>query len=184
MIGKLVGENLKKVRVERNLTLDNVAEATNVSKPTLHNIEVGKSSPSIDNLWKISNGLGIPINYFFSKSSVDFELITDGQLQTIDTENQKVRIQTTFSSSVNDNFETFKISLKNQSKRKASPHINNTIEMLIVTEGQLTVIIDHVKYQIKAGELAKFNAQVEHQYVNSTEKDCTFYCIMLYKNNL
>jgi len=74
MIGKRVGENLKKVRIEKNMTLDNVAEMTDVSKPTLHNIETGKTSPSIDNLWKISSGLGIPINYCFQRLALILNL--------------------------------------------------------------------------------------------------------------
>ncbi|AFS40480.1 helix-turn-helix domain-containing protein [Leuconostoc gelidum] len=184
MIGKLVGENLKKVRIEKNMTLDNVAEMTGVSKPTLHNIETGKTSPSIDNLWKISSGLGIPINYFFSKAGIDFELVTQSDLHMIDTENIGVTIQTTFNTSVNDNFETFKISLSSQAERYSEPHVNNTIEMLIVTRGALTIVVENVSHMIHVGELAKFNAQVGHQYINQESDDCEFYCIMLYENTL
>jgi len=182
MIGKLVGENLKKVRIEKNMTLDNVAEMTGVSKPTLHNIETGKTSPSIDNLWKISSGLGIPINYFFSKAGIDFELVKQSDLHPIATENIGVTIQATFNTSVNDNFEIFKISLSGQAERYSEPHVDNTIEMLIVARGALTIVVNDESHTIRAGELAKFDAQVGHRYINQEPDDCEFYCIMLYDN--
>ena len=52
-----IGERLKEIRNTRQLTLDDVAELTGVSKPMLGQIERGQSSPTINILWKISTGL-------------------------------------------------------------------------------------------------------------------------------
>ena len=49
-----IGERLKEIRNTRQLTLDDVAELTGVSKPMLGQIERGQSSPTINILWKIS----------------------------------------------------------------------------------------------------------------------------------
>ncbi len=51
-----IGERLKEIRNTRQLTLDDVAELTGVSKPMLGQIERGQSSPTINILWKISGG--------------------------------------------------------------------------------------------------------------------------------
>ena len=43
-----IGERLKEIRNTRQLTLDDVAELTGVSKPMLGQIERGQSSPTIN----------------------------------------------------------------------------------------------------------------------------------------
>ena len=50
-----VGERLKEIRNTRQLTLDDAAELTGVSKPMLGQIERGQSSPTINILWKIEH---------------------------------------------------------------------------------------------------------------------------------
>ena len=45
-----IGERLKEIRNTRQLTLDDVAELTGVSKPMLGQIERGQSSPTINNI--------------------------------------------------------------------------------------------------------------------------------------
>ena len=59
-----IGERLKEIRNTRNLTLDEAAKLTGVSKPMLGQIERGQSSPTINVLWKISTGLKIPLSFF------------------------------------------------------------------------------------------------------------------------
>ena len=59
-----IGERLKEIRNTRQLTLDDVAELTGVSKPMLGQIERGQSLPTINVLWKISTGLKIPLSFF------------------------------------------------------------------------------------------------------------------------
>ena len=55
----LVAENLKRIREEKRLSLDKLAELTGVSKSMLGQIEHGESSPTVATVWKISNGLKV-----------------------------------------------------------------------------------------------------------------------------
>ena len=50
-----IGERLKEIRNTRQLTLDDVAELTGVSKPMLGQIERGQSSPTINTLFQPGN---------------------------------------------------------------------------------------------------------------------------------
>ena len=49
-----ISGNLKKIRQQRNLSLDQLAELTDVSKSMLRQIETGRSSPTIATIWKIA----------------------------------------------------------------------------------------------------------------------------------
>ena len=75
-----IGERLREIRAERNLSLDDAAEMTGVSKPMLGQIERGRSVPTITTLWKIATGLKTPLSAFLEERRVDYTLAgTDGR---------------------------------------------------------------------------------------------------------
>lgn len=59
-----IGDRLKEIRIRRQMSLENVAELTGVSKPMLGQIERGQSTPTINTLWKIATGLKVPLSSF------------------------------------------------------------------------------------------------------------------------
>lgn len=65
-----VGKNIKKIRKEKNLTQDELAERLHCTRQTISNYENGKSEPGIDLLIEIAGVLGVEINdliYGFKK---------------------------------------------------------------------------------------------------------------------
>ncbi|CAM5597901.1 hypothetical protein LSPH24S_09662 [Lysinibacillus sphaericus] len=68
---------LKKIRQQRSVSLDDVAKATGVSKAQLAQIEKGEANPTVSTIWKIAAGLRIsfssllqpPIAHFMKFSS-------------------------------------------------------------------------------------------------------------------
>ena len=52
-----IGENLKKIRSSRGLSLDAVSSITGVSKTMLSQIERSESVPTVATVSKIANGL-------------------------------------------------------------------------------------------------------------------------------
>lgn len=57
-----VGKNIKKIRKEKNLTQDELAERLHCTRQTVSNYENGKSEPGIDLLIEIASVLGVEIN--------------------------------------------------------------------------------------------------------------------------
>jgi DNA-binding XRE family transcriptional regulator len=55
------GENLKKIRNEKDLTVRGLADLSGLSKSTIENIEQARYSCSLDVIYKIARGLNIPI---------------------------------------------------------------------------------------------------------------------------
>ena len=86
-----IGERLKEIRNTRQLTLDDVAELTGVSKPMLGQIERGESSPTINILWKISTGLKIPLSFFCKQEEAEYTVAGLGEKDMITEENGGMR---------------------------------------------------------------------------------------------
>ncbi len=57
-----VGKNIKKIRKERNLTQDDLAERLHCTRQTISNYENGKSEPNIALLVEIANVLEVEVN--------------------------------------------------------------------------------------------------------------------------
>ncbi len=63
----LVGEKIKKARVEKSLSQEDLAEKIGVSRMMVSRYELGNSEVSIENLQKISKVLEKTISYFFGE---------------------------------------------------------------------------------------------------------------------
>lgn len=62
----LMGNRLRKMREERNLTQMQLAELTDMSDRAISNIETGKANPHLDHMILIASALGISLNHLVS----------------------------------------------------------------------------------------------------------------------
>lgn len=58
-----LGEVIRKLRLQRNLTVRDLAEKTNLSYAYISQIENGKRTPTIETLDKLAKALGVTIQY-------------------------------------------------------------------------------------------------------------------------
>lgn len=63
-----LGKKLRAVRLERNLSLRELAQKAEVSASLLSQIENGKANPSVRSLHSIAEAVSLPIDYFFPSS--------------------------------------------------------------------------------------------------------------------
>ena len=70
-----LGNQVRKLRNERSLTLQDLAGLTGLSKPNLSQIENNLFTPPIATLLKIATALGVPIGYFFQESPQQINMI-------------------------------------------------------------------------------------------------------------
>src|SRR5262245_11728301 len=61
-----VGANLRRLRLERSLSLEKLAHTASVSRAMLGQIELGQSTPTIKTLWKIARALDVPFSALIS----------------------------------------------------------------------------------------------------------------------
>lgn len=64
-----LGENIKKIRIEKKLTLEELAAKIDSSSGTLSHIENGTRKPSFDMLERISDALETPLSSLVSKGN-------------------------------------------------------------------------------------------------------------------
>jgi transcriptional regulator with XRE-family HTH domain len=65
-IHSLVGQRIKTVRTEKNITSEQLAERSGLSVTYISRLENGRQSPTLSALYKLAKGLGIPFIALFS----------------------------------------------------------------------------------------------------------------------
>lgn len=70
-----LGNQVRKLRNKRDLTLQDLANLTGLSKPNLSQIENNLVTPPIATLLKIATALGVPIGHFFQESPQKSDMI-------------------------------------------------------------------------------------------------------------
>src|ERR1700710_1329985 len=61
-----VGVNLRRLRSKRGLSLQRLAQQAGVSRAMLSQIELGRSTPTISLMWKISQALDVTFSAFLT----------------------------------------------------------------------------------------------------------------------
>lgn len=77
-----VGNNIKKIRLEQNLTQKELADKIGCAEITIRQYESDKRQPSIKQLQKISSALSVPTEYLFDDIRLD--MFTEKDLEKID----------------------------------------------------------------------------------------------------
>lgn len=179
-ISKIVGLNIKKIRDDKGLSLDKLSVLTDVSKSMLGQIERGESSPSVNVLWKIANGLKVSFQTLTTESIDKVETIKRSKPNTSD--NGKYRIYPIHTFDHTKNFEMYRVEIDSQGQYTAKPHTKGSEEYITVYQGGLTVKIDDKEYYVDSGESLRFNADIEHTYSNFSLIKTEFSLTIFYKH--
>lgn len=62
-VSSLVGHNLRRLRKQHRLSLEDLAQQSGVSRAMLGQIEQGRSIPSIKILWQAAQALGVSVSW-------------------------------------------------------------------------------------------------------------------------
>lgn len=72
-----LGENIRKIRLEKGYSIMKIRELTGLSKSTISDLENDKSSPTVETLQKIADALGVSVEDFFKSKPVSDETLKE-----------------------------------------------------------------------------------------------------------
>ncbi len=176
-----VGDNLRILRMERGMSLAELADRSEVSKAMLNQIEMGKSSPTIALGWKIANGLGVPFGALLGEPMPgDFVVHRRDQMQVLYSDGRALCSRALFPTGDPRVAEMYELSLEPGCEERASAHIPGTREQLYVTDGQLVVEAAGNQAVLQSGDVLFFCADRPHRYHNPGREPMRCILLMLY----
>ncbi len=177
----VVGQNLKELRTQRGLTLDQVARLTGLSRSVLGQIELGKAPSSVGVVWRIAQAFGV----HFSALLATQERATNTVLRAADAKrligpDGRFSSRALYPFSEKPQAEFYELYLGPHSREDAQPHAPGTRENLIVTSGRLELTCGDEKWELAKGDAIVFTADKPHSYINPSKDECWMYLVMTY----
>ncbi|MCX3064045.1 helix-turn-helix domain-containing protein [Streptomyces beihaiensis] len=167
LLTRSLARNVKHWRAERGFTLDALAGRAGVSRGMLIQIEQARTNPSIGTVVKIGDALGVSIT-----TLLDYE---QGPKVRIVPAEAAVRLWHTEAGSYNrllagteapGPLELWDWRLEPGDGSESDAHPQGTVELLHVTAGELTLVVDGAAHRVPAGASVSFEANVPHAYRN------------------
>ena len=162
-----LARNLKRWRGERGFTLDALAARAGVSRGMIIQIEQARTNPSVGTTVKLADALGVSITTLLDHDRTPrVHVVLPGQ---------GVRMWSTGGGSgarmlLGDDrrgpLEMWTYHLEPGEGTDSDPHPAGTFEMLHVTSGELTLMVDGETYPVPAGGAVSFEADAPHTYRN------------------
>lgn len=177
-----IGEKLREIRTARQLTLEDVAKQTGVSKPMLGQIERGQSVPTISTLWKIATGLKVPLSTLCRQRERAFTVAEPQAQSMISEEGGAMRAYPLFPYDPARGVEIFYIEFDAGVDHCSEPHAAGVEEYVFVVRGELRMTIGEGTVELRAGQSLRFQADERHAYGNPGEERCCVYDMIFYLN--
>lgn len=180
-ISSIVGENLRRLRTRNGLSLERLAKASGVSRAMLGQIELGRSAPTINVLWKIARALGVPFSAFTSSAGDGATILMRAhRAKWLTSRNGRFQSRALFPFGAPRREEFYELRIAAQTVETAEAHAPGTTENLVVAKGRVEVVVAGQNFLLEEGDALYFVADVDHAYRNSGQVEAVLYLVMTY----
>ena len=162
----IVAKNIKRLREEKKLSMDELAKLSGVSKSMLAQIERGEGNPTLSTLWKISNGMKVPFDALTVRPKIPYEIVKISDIQPLLEDGGKVKNYSIFTDDDNRRFCVYYLELALGSYWRSEPHLRGTAEFITVFSGTMEIEADDKRFTVTKGESIRFRGDTVHSYRN------------------
>lgn len=166
----LVGNRIRELRANRNLTLQALADRTGLSSSMLSLVERGKTSPSIGTLVAIASALDVHMTDLFddvgAKETQPVVRLEDQQLYATreGVQRRVVRMDDTHG------IELVVNEYEPSTGSGGEPVHHQGHEFGLVLEGNLTVEVNGSEYELRPGDSISYDSRLPHKILNKGKK--------------
>jgi transcriptional regulator with XRE-family HTH domain len=173
-----LGRRIRRIRLERRLTLQAVAGLARVSQSLISQVERGLASPSISTLRRIAGALDVPIAELFVGGEVSEDesdragrrlVVRRHERKGLHVPRSKVDYEL-LTPDLNRKIEFLWIEYEPGAITHPDPMAHPGEENAVCLEGSVVVTIDRQEFVLTEGDSISFDSGRPHQVENRTEK--------------
>lgn len=165
-LSEIIGENLRRIRLERNLSLGQLAAMSGVSKVMLSQIEKGVSNPSVNTVWKIADAVQLPYTALLEREIAGGIVLSAEDIPAQLLNGGQGDLRCYYHHTRDRNFEIFRMTLLPGGSHTSEGHGERTDEYALVEAGTLKVTLDDGDHLLHAGDSISFRSNRTHKYYN------------------
>ena len=179
-INQNISHKLKMIRKSKGLTLEDLAGISGVSKSMLGEIERGGTNPTILVLWKIAEGLKIPLTKLIEDEKEEPFIVRKDQQQLINSD-PGFNIYSVFPFYDAHHLEIHKVEIEPFSRLSNPGHAAGVDEYIVLMEGHIKMVLGGDEIDLVQGDAVRFKGATPHAFINEGEKAASFINVMIYK---
>lgn len=180
-LGPVVGQNLRRLRQERGLSLEGLSRLCGVSRAMLGQIELGQSAPTINVLWKISTAVGVPFSAMIrAEGEAGTTVLRAARARRLTSADGTFSSRALFPQGEGGRAEFYELRLAAGATEVAEPHGAGTVENLVVTTGTVEIEVGGELHRLESGDAIVFEADRPHSYRNAGGREAVMYLVMTY----
>ena len=162
-----LGKNIREVRKERKMSLEQLAKGTKMSIGFLSQLETGKANVSVDNIRKIAEFLDVKMVRFFEENDEDSELgiVTrkgDGLIRELEDTNSYCEM---LIGKGHINLQaTLFVNPPGEGRKKPQSHVGE--EFVYVIMGETLIRLNDKEYHLNEGDSIVYRSETQHSFEN------------------
>ena len=168
-----VGQEIQRLRLERNFTLDQLAAKSGLSKSILSQIERDRSNPTLATIWRITKALESPLENVLSAndSTYPFEKLSKNATPEVTSEDSGFRLRILGSLKTVSSVQWYEFNAEPGAELASDSHGKGSLENITLFSGIMTVTIGDDINTICAGETLRYHTDLPHKLKNEGNKD-------------
>lgn len=159
-----IGYNVRGLRKERGITLQQLAEATGLSTGYLSNLERNISSPTLVNIQKICEALNTSLSDIVERNKEDAIIVRQDEREVIIDEEHNIRLENIDYGLERTTFAYMTIEPGGAGEGLRWEH--DFDEVGTVVKGELTLELGNQIFELKEGDTIIVKAHTSHCYFN------------------
>jgi XRE family transcriptional regulator, regulator of sulfur utilization len=180
-VARRVAENLREQRKRREMSLDQLAQTTGVSRAALSQIETRKTNPTIGVLWKIASGLGVAFSDLIGEARLALSVLRRRDGQVLRSTDRKFESRPLMPPAGVSEIEMYELSLAARSRHVSDAHGPGTKEVVVVLSGSLRMTVGDHTDELSAGDSVVFDANLPHVYENPGGSEARYHDVIIYR---
>jgi transcriptional regulator with XRE-family HTH domain len=180
-LAPIVGKNLRRLRTERGLSLERLANLSGVSRAMLGQVELGQSAPTINVLWKMARALDVPFSSLITSTQAPgARVLRAAAAKRLLSSDGSFQSRALFPFDEPRRVEFYELKLAPKGVEAADAHAPGTQENLVVVKGAVEVVAGAETHRLEAGDAILFEADQPHAYKNAGPGEAVMYLVMTY----
>lgn len=181
----VVGVNLRRLRVRRGLSLERLAQASGVSRAMLSQVELGRSTPTINVVWRIARALEVPFSALIAaKEARGHAVLRRQEAKVLSSHDGAFTSRALFPFDEPRRVEFYELRLGPHAAERADAHQPGTVENLVVSAGRVEIEVDGGRQALGPGDAMVFHADAPHAYLNVGDGEAVLYLVMTYAESV
>lgn len=168
-----IGYSIRGHRRDKGMTLQQLSEATGLSIGYLSNLERNANSPTLVNIQKICEALGISFYSLLERNKEDQIIVRRNQREKLISEENNMLLENIDFGLENESFIYMTIEPDSPGDGLCWEHEYDEVGTVI--QGRLTLELDNQTFEIEEGDTIIIKAHTRHCYFNKESISCISY---------